>query len=188
MSERIDQFCENLRVQLNAIESRLAQVGDSIKAAPKEAEAAIRSKIDAAKAQYEERKQKVAAAKSKLEERLQAKKDEVETEIQEWKTNREIQKLDRRAEKAEEYAVAAIEFAAAAVAEADLAAEGNLGPAIASDIHPAGLVPFRPGGFGTGPTGPARPWASWTDLPWHPQGSPGRLRLRQSADRQGGAP
>jgi len=121
MSEKIDQFCERLRTQLNAVESHLAQIRESVKAAPKEAEAAINSKIDAAKAKHEEHKQKFVSAKSKLEERFQAKQNEVAAEIQEWKTNRDIKKLDHRAERAEGYAVAAIEFAAAAVVEADLA-------------------------------------------------------------------
>jgi hypothetical protein len=49
------------------------------------------------------------------------KKEEVDSQIQEWKTNHEMHKLEKRADKAEDYAVAAIEFSAACVAEADLA-------------------------------------------------------------------
>ena len=121
MSKKIDQFCENLRVQLTNVESHLAKVGESIKAAPQEAQAAIRTKIDAAKAQHEQNMQKIADSRATLEERVQEKKAEIDTRIQEWKTNREISKLEHRADKAESYAVAAIEFAAAATAEADLA-------------------------------------------------------------------
>ena len=120
MSERIDQFCENLRVQLTNVESHLAKVGESIKSAPQQAQAAIQTKIDGAKAQHEQNMQKLSDAKAKLEERVQEKKSEVEGQIQEWKTNREISKLERRADNAEGYAIAAIEFAAAATAEADL--------------------------------------------------------------------
>ncbi len=121
MSEKIDQFCENLRVQLTNVESHLTKVGESIKAAPQEAQATIRAKIDAAKAQHEQNMQKIADSRATLEERVQEKKAEIDTQIQEWKTNREISKLEHRADKAESYAVAAIEFAAAATAEADLA-------------------------------------------------------------------
>ena len=121
MSEKIDQFCENLRVQLTNIESHLAKVGESIKSAPQEAQAAIQAKIDGAKAQHEQNMQKISDARAKLEERAQEKKADIEAQIQEWKTNREISKLESRADKAEIYAVAAIEFAAAATAEADLA-------------------------------------------------------------------
>ena len=121
MSEKIDQFCENLRVQLTNVESYLAKVGESIKSAPQEAQAAIQAKIDGAKAQHEQNMQKISDAGAKLEERAQEKKSEIEAQIQEWKTNREISKLESRADKAEIYAVAAIEFAAAATAEADLA-------------------------------------------------------------------
>ena len=121
MSEKIDQFCENLRVQLTNVENYLAKVSENIKSAPQEAQAAIQAKIDGAKAQHEQNMQKLSDAKAKLEERVQEKKSEVEGQIQEWKTNREISKLESRADKAEIYAVAAIEFAAAATAEADLA-------------------------------------------------------------------
>ena len=121
MSEKIDQFCENLRVQLTNVENYLAKVSENIKSAPQEAQAAIQAKIDGAKAQHEQNMQKLSDSKAKLEERVQEKKSEVESQIQEWKTNREISKLESRADKAEIYAVAAIEFAAAATAEADLA-------------------------------------------------------------------
>ena len=121
MSEKIDQFCENLRVKLTNVESHLANVAESIKSAPQEAQAAIQAKIDGAKAQHEQNMQKLSDAKARLEERAQEKKSEVEAQIQEWKTNREISKLESRADRAEIYAVAAIDFAAAATAEADLA-------------------------------------------------------------------
>ena len=121
MSEKIDQFCEGLRVQLTKVEKHLGKVGESIKAAPQQAADAVRSSIDAAKTQHEQNMQSIAGAKAKLEERMQTKKEEVESEIAEWKTNREIHKLEKRADKAEDYAVAAIEFAAACVVEADLA-------------------------------------------------------------------
>ena len=121
MSEKIDQFCENLRVQLNNVESQLTKVAENVKAAPQQAADAVRATIDAAKLQHEQNMQKLADARAKLDERSQAKKEEVAGQIEQWKTNREIDKLERRADDAEFYAVAVIEFAAAAVAEADLA-------------------------------------------------------------------
>lgn len=121
MSEKINQFCENLRVQLTSVEGYLNKVGESIKAAPGQAADAVQSSIAAAKEQHTANMQKVSDAKAKLEERVQAKKEEVESDIAEWKTNREINKLEKRADNAEEYAAAAIDFAAACVQEADLA-------------------------------------------------------------------
>ena len=121
MSEKIDQFCEGLRNQLNHIESQLFKVSENVKAAPKQAADSIRSSFESAKAHHNENVQKLADAKAKLEQRLAAKKDEVAAQIDEWKNNREIAKLEKRADNAEAYAVAAIEFAAAATAEADLA-------------------------------------------------------------------
>ena len=114
-------FVKIFAVQLNNVEGHLAKVGESIKAAPQQAANAVRSSIDSAKAQHAQNMQKVADAKAKLEERMNAKKEEVETQVEEWKTNHEISKLEKRADNAEGYAVAAIDFAASCVAEADLA-------------------------------------------------------------------
>ena len=94
MSEKINQFCENLKVQLNSVESYLNQVGENIKAAPGQAADAVQATIATAKQQHAANMQKVADAKAKLEERIQAKKEEVEADIAEWKTNREINKLE----------------------------------------------------------------------------------------------
>jgi hypothetical protein len=121
MSEKIDQFCENLRVQMTNVECYLKKVGDSIKAAPAEAQSEIRARIEAAKSQHEQNMRKLSEAKTQLEARVEDKKTELSDQIEQWKRDRELGKLDKRAEKAEGYAIAAIEFAAAATAEAELA-------------------------------------------------------------------
>ena len=121
MSEKIDQLSHNLRVQLNAVESYLKKVGESIKAAPGQASDAIHAGIAAAKEQHATNIQKIAEAQTTLQERIRSKQQEVESEITQWKVNREIKKLEKRADKAEEYAAAAIEFAAACAQEANLA-------------------------------------------------------------------
>ncbi len=121
MSDKIDQFCESLRVKLNSVESYLAQVGENSKAAPQQASAALQSSIESVKTQHAKNMQNVADAKAKLEQRVKTKTEEVEASIEQWKKDREISKLDNRAVLAEEYAIAAIEIAASSVAEADLA-------------------------------------------------------------------
>ncbi len=121
MSDKIDQFCESLRVKLNSVESYLAQVGENVKAAPQQASAALQSSIESVKTQHAKNMQQVADAKAKLEQRVKTKTEEVEASIEQWKKVREISKLDNRAVLAEEYAIAAIEIAAPSVAEADLA-------------------------------------------------------------------
>ena len=121
MSEKIDQFCENLRVKLSNVEAHLQKVNENVKAAPQKAAHAIRTTIDAATEQHEKNMETLADGKAKLDQRLKAKKEEVASEIEEWRANREINKLEGRAENAEAYAFAAIDFAAVATAEADLA-------------------------------------------------------------------
>ena len=121
MSEKINEFCENLRVKLTKVENHLNRVGEDIKQVSEQAADKIRLKIDEAKATHEQNVQKVNDAKMKLEERLQAKKEEVGADVEAWKTNREIDKLEKRAVNAEGYAEIAIDLAAASVVEADLA-------------------------------------------------------------------
>jgi hypothetical protein len=94
MSEKNDHFCENLRVQMTNVESYLKKVGDSIKAAPAEAQTEIRAKIEAAKSQHEQNMQKVSEAKAKLEERVEDKNTELGDQIEQWKRDRELGNLN----------------------------------------------------------------------------------------------
>jgi chromosome segregation ATPase len=136
MSEKIDQFCEGLRNQLTKVETSLNKVGESIKAAPQQASDAVKSSLAAAKAKHEANMQSLHEAKAKMEERLHEKKEEVDSQIAEWKTNREIHKLEKRADNAEDYAMATIDFAGAAVVEADLATlEAIEARMDAEDVH-----------------------------------------------------
>lgn len=121
MSEKIDKFCENLRVKMTNVESNLNKAGENLKTAPQQAADGVRSRIDSAKAHHLEYKQRAVDAKVKLDEHVMAKKAEVKSEVAEWKTNREIHRLEAWADEAESYAEAALEYAAACVVEADLA-------------------------------------------------------------------
>jgi len=73
------------------------------------------------KAKLETKKQEIASAQEKLAQRIEGKKTEIETEVAEWKAQKEHDKLLKHAEKAEEYAIAAILLAAAAAEEAEVA-------------------------------------------------------------------
>ena len=86
---------------------------------PKEAEADIRAKLEAAKAKVESKKQEVDAARVQIKELVEAKKGDIEAQVAQWKANREHDKLVKRAELAEVYAEACIVVALASAAEAD---------------------------------------------------------------------
>lgn len=121
MSEKIEKFCDDLKLRLNGIEAHLLQVKDKLSHASKDAEETIQTKLTEAKAKLETKKEEVIAAKNTLAQRLESKKAEMEAEVAQWKEQKEREKLLNHADKAEDYAIAAILFAAAATEEAEVA-------------------------------------------------------------------
>lgn len=121
MSERIDKFCDDLKVRLNGIDQHLTQMKDKLDASRKEDEAAFRSLIDGAQRGLEEQRKEAEDTRAKFKARVDAKQAEVKTKIDEWKKGRETKKLVNRADDAEEYARWAIDAAQAAVIEAEVA-------------------------------------------------------------------
>ena len=121
MSQKIDQFCDNLRDRLNAVDDRLQHMKASVDSANAENEAAVIAKVNAAAAKVESRKQEIETTRQNVRAHLEAKKMETKTKIDEWKHNREVNKLSSRAESAEDYATWATVLATDAVDEAHLA-------------------------------------------------------------------
>lgn len=66
MSEKIDQFCDQLRDRLNAIDERLQNFKERVDTANAETEAAIRAKLDEAKADLSKHKQEAEAAGERI--------------------------------------------------------------------------------------------------------------------------
>ncbi|MGP1383643.1 MAG: hypothetical protein ACTS2F_08790 [Thainema sp.] len=121
MSQKIDQFTNDLNQRLNGIEAHLKQLKDKLTTASKDAESTIKAKLLEARAKVDAKKDEVMAAKETLAQRLETKKVEMEADIAEWKEQKEQEKLLKRADRAEEYALAALLFAAAAAEEAEVA-------------------------------------------------------------------
>ena len=121
MSEKIDRFCESLRQQLTEIEVKLSHTKADLERIPQGTQQLIQSKLKIAKVQLAENKQKAEEAKVTMGQWVDAKKSELQSQIDEWKAQREVEKLVSRADRAEEYAASAIVFAAAALQEAQIA-------------------------------------------------------------------
>lgn len=121
MSERVDNFCNDLRDHLNAVEARLSEVKASVQSSATETQEAVEAKKKEIEASFKAEEQKVEDAKAKAKNWFEAKAAETEAEIENWKTQREIHKLEKRAGNAEDYAATAIIIAAAAVDEAEIA-------------------------------------------------------------------
>ena len=121
MGERIDQFCENLRIKLTSIDNNMDSLKAKIDGKAQTAEQDVRSHLDGVKKRIEQDRTKVAAAQADIKKWVEERKATASEKIAEWKTKRETAKLQSRAENAERYAAAAIVVALAAVDEAEQA-------------------------------------------------------------------
>lgn len=121
MSEKIDQFCNELRDDLTAAENRLQYLKVQVESANQETRKAIQSKLDQAKADLEEQKRKTDDRRHQVKSYLEEKVAEAQHDIDDWKTKREIKKLETRAQRRENYAADTVFFAMAAIDEANVA-------------------------------------------------------------------
>lgn len=122
MSQRIDQFCEDLRVKLTNIEGALKGVKGKIEGKAQHAEQEVRSHLERVRGRIEQDRAKASAARAEVNAWVEGRKVTTAEKIAEWKTKREISKLQNRADQAERYAAAAEVIALAAVDEAEQAA------------------------------------------------------------------
>jgi predicted nucleic acid-binding Zn-ribbon protein len=121
MSERIDQFCENLRVKLTSIDNNMDSLKAKIDGKARTAEQDVRTHLDGIKKRIEQERTKVSAAQADIKSWVEERKATTSEKIAEWKNKLEIAKLQSRAESAERYAAAAAVVALAAVDEAEQA-------------------------------------------------------------------
>ena len=122
MSERIDQFCENLRIKLTSIDKKMQQLKAKIDSKAQTAEQEVRIQLDAVKKRLKQDRTKVETAQADVKKWVDEFKLASNEKIAEWKVKRDGAKLQIRAEIAERYAVAAAVIALAAVDEAEQAA------------------------------------------------------------------
>ena len=121
MSERIDQFCENLRVKLTGIESNMQALRSKIDSKAQSAEQEVRTRLDAVKKRIDQERPKVAAAQADVKKWVEERKATTHQKIAEWKAKSEQARLKNWADFAEGYAGAAVALALAAVDEAEQA-------------------------------------------------------------------
>jgi hypothetical protein len=121
MSQRIDQFCENLRIKLTNIESNINGLKAKIDAKSQRAEQDVRSHLDTVQGRIEQNRAKVAASQAEVKAWMDDRKVATADKVAEWKAKHEINKLQNRADRAERYATASIEVAMAFVDDAEQA-------------------------------------------------------------------
>jgi hypothetical protein len=122
MSQRIDQFCEDLRTKLTNIESGMNALKSKIGSEARFAEQEVRKHLDKVKTYIVQQRPKIAAAQAEMTKWADEQEAATDKKIAEWKAKHEINRLKTRADMAERYATAAAAVAAAAVDEAEQAA------------------------------------------------------------------
>jgi hypothetical protein len=122
MSERIDQFCENLRIKLASLDKNMEQLKAKIDSKAQTAEQEVRTQLGAVKNRIAQDRTKLETAQADVQKWVGDFKLASNEKVAEWKAKREKAKLQSRAENAERYAVAAAVVALGAVDEAEQAA------------------------------------------------------------------
>ena len=122
MGQRINKFCEDLRLKLTKIDSGFEALDAKVQAKSENADKAIRARLEEVQRGIDADRAKRAAAQAKIDGWVAKRKAATAEKIAQWKTGRELTKLQNRADDAEEYAAAALDIALAAVDEAEQAA------------------------------------------------------------------
>lgn len=121
MSQRIDQFCEDLRLKLTNIESGLKSIKGKVDEKAQHVEKDVRNHLERVEKRIDQGHAKALAAQAEVKHWVEDKKDATSEKIAEWKAKRETSKLQNRADKAERYAAATIDVALMALDEAEQA-------------------------------------------------------------------
>ena len=121
MSERIDQFCENLRIKLTSIDNNMQELKAKIDSKAQTAEREVRTQLETVKKRLAQDRTKLETAQADIKKWVDDFKAASNEKIVEWKDKREKAKLQSRAENAERYGVAAAVVALAAVDAAEQA-------------------------------------------------------------------
>ena len=110
MAQRIDQFYEDLRVKLRAIDDDLRSLKAKIDEKAEHVEQEGQKHLDSVRKRVEQNRDSAAAARDEMKSWVESRKAATAEKVAEWKVNRDISKLQRYADQAERYAEAAEAF------------------------------------------------------------------------------
>ena len=123
MSEKIDEFCENLRIKLTEIEGGVTKMVERIDASVDTAEDEIRNRRDAVAAELAKQEADVVETTAAVKKWTEEAKGITAETVAGWVARADLEKLNLRVNAAEAYASATMKLAAAAMSKADLAAQ-----------------------------------------------------------------
>jgi predicted nucleic acid-binding Zn-ribbon protein len=81
MSEKVDQFCDNLRGRLNTIEGRLKSLKTNIEAVPNQTEKAVHDKLDEARRKLHSQRGHIDQTRAKFNAWVEEKVTETEEAV-----------------------------------------------------------------------------------------------------------
>jgi hypothetical protein len=119
MKTKIDELGGKLHTRLDYGLEQLKVMKNHLEKAPKEAEEAVTTRLDAAKRVLKEKKKECDVARGRLNELIQDKKSETRDAIADWKATVNHKKLEKRAQRAKKLAETRIEIALYAFLEAE---------------------------------------------------------------------
>ena len=121
MSTIIEKFAKQLHDNLEMVEERVKSLRDNIQSVPKQPHIEIQSKLDQAKANLSNKKREFECYRAKLQIQFEEKESELNSNVEEWKSWREISQMEIHAYNAENYAAKATYLAIATMEEAEKA-------------------------------------------------------------------
>ncbi len=133
MSEKIEKFCDNLRVRLTDVDDRIANLKAGLDAATARTKADIDFQLNKAKSDLEAHKREAEQVQERVNTLLEEKKTQTEASIGEWVRDRKVEKMEARAQLTEDYAAEQVWLATVAVEEAELATLEALAARIEAD-------------------------------------------------------
>jgi len=119
MGQRIDQFCEDLRVKLTNIDNNMNALKSKVGGEARQAEQEVRKHLDKLQTQITRERAKLSAAQAELKKWADEKEAATDKMVAEWKAKHDANRLKSRADRAERYAAAAMVVAMAALDEAE---------------------------------------------------------------------
>lgn len=121
MSTIIEKFAKQLHDNLEMVEERVKSLRDNIQSVPKQPHIEIQPKLDQAKANLSNKKREFECYRAKLQIQFEEKESELNSNVEEWKSWREISQMEIQADNAENYAAKATYLAIATMEEAEKA-------------------------------------------------------------------
>jgi transcriptional regulator CtsR len=121
MSTTIEKFAKQLHDNLEMVEERVKSLRDNIQSVPRQPHIEIQSKLDQAKANLSNKKREFEGYRAKLQIQFEEKESELNSNIEEWKSWREISQMEIHTDNAENYAAKATYLAIATMEEAEKA-------------------------------------------------------------------